>query len=402
MKTVLLPVYLFLFVIMLGACTGDNLDNFQRSLDSNRTLWEENGLEGYALRYSFSSESFQYQSILVDGGQVNSAFNEYEKKFISAGDLQSLAKVEEMFDLVQEAIDRKADHLLVSYNPDLGYPEKVFVNFDYAESSDEESFEVYQFDYGAHVESQFKLNVALRQWQPQHIKNYSFDFNLSCECSSISYASVVVADNLVAAATDVDNVALPPSEVLTLSTIDDFYTLIQEAIDNEVADMWVEFNETTGQPLQISIDSDAFMLDDDFAYTFTELAYDSLLANQNKLTVNRALWRSQDRDSYWFALTSNTLPESDKYYIYVEDGLAQEGIYVDVNDQWVDFDPLVVLERATVEDYFSLIQAAIDSAADLRVEYHQQFGYPQDIYINNPISTHEEILFSLDSLTFGY
>ena len=391
MKKVLLPILIPAFLAVLTACSGDDYGAVQSDLNRNLALWESQGFDQYSMQYAkVDGQVSLYETALVQGGVVTSAYDEVEKSFVPDGQLQNSALVHDMFDVVQEAIDREADHLLVIFNEDYGYPEKVFVNFDYGEDFDEVSYQIYEFASGVHIEAQYKLDIALEKWQPEYIEDYSYKFSLSCFCLPLGVVDVVVEQEAIVSATNSEDAELSPEEIAQILTIQDLFNIVQNSIDNEVAELNVEFDPEFGIPLSVSLDNDALTTDDEYSYSVSDFQFDPLIANQNKLIANESVWMSQDISTYQYGVSSNTLQEDIRYYIYVEDGVGENGAYRDQNNELVEFDPVIFLDYITVEDYFSLVQNAIDSAADISVTYSKSGGYPVDIQIDYSVDVADD------------
>jgi hypothetical protein len=79
------------------------------------------------------------------------------------------------------------------------------------------------------------------------------------------WSEVINSDAVYA---DEDQEMVDPDNSPELLTIDSAFTLIQEAIDQEAASITVEYNETLGYPMSISIDYNAMIADEEAYYTF--------------------------------------------------------------------------------------------------------------------------------------
>ena len=49
----------------------------------------------------------------------------------------SFPSAEQLFDAIQDAIDRQADYIDIDYDPTYGYPTDVYIDYDRRVSSDE-------------------------------------------------------------------------------------------------------------------------------------------------------------------------------------------------------------------------------------------------------------------------
>ncbi|MEH2061997.1 MAG: DUF6174 domain-containing protein [Nostoc sp.] len=121
----------------------NNNSNFRllRRLNFNRGLWNQKNIYNY--RYTFSNSCFcigeargpvvievrngQTTSITLDGKPVNPQF--FEK----------YNTIPKLFNVIQDAINRKAYSLNVQYDPKLGYPTQINVDYN-SQIADEEIF----------------------------------------------------------------------------------------------------------------------------------------------------------------------------------------------------------------------------------------------------------------------
>ncbi|MCI5144479.1 MAG: hypothetical protein D3923_02895 [Candidatus Electrothrix sp. AR3] len=135
MKTMKL-VALCIVVLSLFACTHSvpipptNPD--QDNLSNNRALWESSHLSTYTYTYTYTNKReclctpVEDLLITVNNGQVTSNADTSPAPEIS----NQLMTVEELFQVIEQAISDQVDRLDVIYNPTLGYPERITIDVD--------------------------------------------------------------------------------------------------------------------------------------------------------------------------------------------------------------------------------------------------------------------------------
>lgn len=369
----------------LAGCSGDDYKDFQKLLDRNIAQWESQELDEYAFSYERSCFCTPLrQSSLVEDGEVIRSYDNLDKVFIPNDDLEDNITIEDLFALVQEAIDREADALSVEFNEDFGYPVRVAVNFSYATADDEISYELTSFSSGPHVASQYYLDIASTAWETEYYSDYSFNYSLDCVCApNFNNIDVVVEDGEVASATDENSLPLPSADLLLIPTPDDLFISIQEWIDDEVDVLEVEFDETTGFPLLVSVTPDETQEDGSLVHVLADFSPDLLISNQNKLDTNMALWLSKINGSYDYSVETEETGELLEFWITVRNNVATSGHYHDEDDDHIDINPNVDLDYPTIADYFELIQDSIDTPADIiLVDYNKKLGFPRSILID--------------------
>lgn len=121
------------------------------------------------------------------------------------------------------------------------------------------------------IQAQKDLDVARTLWNSKKLTTYSLIQTRSCFCMedytrAMMYKivnGVINAGSLVYA----DNGAKVTIET-QLNTVGQAFDMIQEAIDNEVANLTVEYNAIYGNPVSIAIDRDFMIADEEMYYSF--------------------------------------------------------------------------------------------------------------------------------------
>ena len=123
---------------VLVACdnaTGtDDLDRAQRALDRNWDRFESSAPPSYSyvVRINCECPSDVTRPVVVWVDQGFIEFLEYEDdgRSVPLSIADSFPSVEQLFDAIQDAIDRDADSIDVQYDPTYGYPTSVYIDYD--------------------------------------------------------------------------------------------------------------------------------------------------------------------------------------------------------------------------------------------------------------------------------
>lgn len=384
MSTLFRYLIVIVTLALLSACSGDDYKSFQRALDENIALWEEQEFADYAFEYRVNCYCEpRHNHSLVQEGEVVRSWDEIEKVFHPDDELENFATVEALFALIQHAIDREASALEVEFNDELGYPEYVYVDFDFSIADEEISYRVVDFKSSNYTEVQYYLDIAQRNWDAEHFTDYSFNYSLDCFCApELQNIDVQVVTGEVASATDEDSQPVSDQDLASIPTIDELFDYIQQWIDDEAEELVVEFDEQSGFPLSIHVDVQVGASDDEFNYTLANFDPDLLISNQNKLYANSELWSEEGHASYHYVVETEETGDLREYWITVSNNAAVEGHYHTGSDE-IDINPNTLLDYPTVTDYFTLIQDSIDLPADIIiVEYSKRLGYPVSILVD--------------------
>ncbi|MBC1218674.1 hypothetical protein GNF10_30945 [Nostoc sp. UCD121] len=120
---------------------NNNLD--LRRLKFNRYLWNQQNISNY--RYTFSNGCFCIPDargpvvIEVRNGQTTSITSVATGQAVNPEFFQNYKTIPKLFDVIQDAINRQAYSLNVSYSPKLGYPTKIEIDYN-SQIADEEIY----------------------------------------------------------------------------------------------------------------------------------------------------------------------------------------------------------------------------------------------------------------------
>ena len=145
MRTSLLATIWFvggLLIIAAVACGSSPVNPAQAELDRHRELWEANRSGDYTFEYSpvcFCPRMFnQPVEVEVGNGVVESVTYVDSGESPGTNGFPPVHTIDGLFDKVQDAIDREATQLTVSYDPEIGYP--VSASIDYSLNILDEEF----------------------------------------------------------------------------------------------------------------------------------------------------------------------------------------------------------------------------------------------------------------------
>ena len=139
---------LAILAALIGAGCSDVLGPQQDDLSAARARWAVAGPENYLFelqRSCFCGPDFlRAVEIQVQSGAVFSAIYVDTQEPIDEP-LNTVPTIEDLFDEIQDAIDREAFRLDVVYSEDLGYPLSVSIDFSEMIADEEQSFQVRNF-----------------------------------------------------------------------------------------------------------------------------------------------------------------------------------------------------------------------------------------------------------------
>lgn len=125
----------------------------QRRLNFNRNLWNKQNISNY--RYTLSNSCFCLPDargpviIEVRNGQTTSITSVETGQPVNPEFFNNYNTIPKLFNLIQDAINRRADRLDVDYNARLGYPTQISVDYSFQIADEEiyltiENFQVIQ------------------------------------------------------------------------------------------------------------------------------------------------------------------------------------------------------------------------------------------------------------------
>ena len=119
-----------------------------------------------------------------------------------------------------------------------------------------------------------ELDNAQARWEENRPSSYSFVFVRSCECidAGREIEVSVTGDAITAARYLDDNTPVMGVALTSLSTVDDVFLTIADAIDRDAFSLSVQYDATLGYPTNVSVDYDKQIADDEFSLRLEDLA----------------------------------------------------------------------------------------------------------------------------------
>ena len=122
---------------------------FQKELDKSRKKWASSKIKNY--QYTFNWQCFctpDYVKpviISVRAGVIDSIKYADSGAALDKADYEKYRTVESLFDMIQEAIDKKAAKIQVTYDTKAGYPMSAFFDYSANIADEERGFAVKKF-----------------------------------------------------------------------------------------------------------------------------------------------------------------------------------------------------------------------------------------------------------------
>jgi hypothetical protein len=129
--------------LALLACESPTGPDQRGELETARALWQAHGGGWYTMQLSrecFCVLSGRQIEISVENGSVVWAQYADSKSPVENAWFAYLQTVPDLFDLIDDAITRKAASLTVSYDPVYGYPTRIAVDYSATVADDEETY----------------------------------------------------------------------------------------------------------------------------------------------------------------------------------------------------------------------------------------------------------------------
>ena len=133
-RTLLVAALLFPLIACENITGVDSLDRAQRELDRNWDLFERSAPLSYSytvrINCECTSDVTRPVVVWVDRGSVEYLYYEDDGRAVPLSISNSFPSVEQLFDAIQDAIDRNADFVDVEYDFTYGYPTSVYIDYD--------------------------------------------------------------------------------------------------------------------------------------------------------------------------------------------------------------------------------------------------------------------------------
>lgn len=134
-----LPLVALLLVGGVLGCGKAPFELTLSALESQRARWEESAVLDYRFEYRercvCGQSAMLRATIEVRGGQVAAVSNTGAPAGTES--IAAFPTIDDLFERIEEAIRDEAAALSVSYDPMLGYPTEIIIDYDYGAQHDE-------------------------------------------------------------------------------------------------------------------------------------------------------------------------------------------------------------------------------------------------------------------------
>ena len=131
---------LLALVLSLAACESPTGPSDREQLQEARARWDANGNDSYSFeinRGCFCVLGGRLVEVTVKDGAVVAAQYLDSGGPVDASLLGYVPTVPDLFDLIQDAIDRQAVSFVASYDPVYGYPTSIEIDYSATTADDE-------------------------------------------------------------------------------------------------------------------------------------------------------------------------------------------------------------------------------------------------------------------------
>lgn len=134
-----LPLLALLLAGGFAACGNPPFELTLSALENQRARWEESGVLDYRFQYRelcvCGQSAMRQATIEVRGGEVVSITGTGAPEGTESP--ADFPTIDDLFDRIEDAIRDEAAALSVSYDPELGYPTEIIIDYDYGAQQDE-------------------------------------------------------------------------------------------------------------------------------------------------------------------------------------------------------------------------------------------------------------------------
>jgi hypothetical protein len=142
---VTLPALAVMAATLLSACGGllgpRDDDTHRELLESREKVWQEKGPSAYAmtvLHLANDDESSVRAVVLhVEAGRIVAGEYHDTGEVVAAAVLARHLTVEGMFDLIRDALNRRAVGISVNYDADYGFPREIMIDYTAQRADDD-------------------------------------------------------------------------------------------------------------------------------------------------------------------------------------------------------------------------------------------------------------------------
>jgi hypothetical protein len=123
----------------------------QGALDTHRAMWDAAGISDYSMRFqrlcfNCSVEFLVPVRITVKDDTLDQVADIETGEPVEETIEGAFLTIEQLFDLIQDAINQNAVQIDIAYDEDLGYPRDVSVDLSRSRFNDTAQFEIREFE----------------------------------------------------------------------------------------------------------------------------------------------------------------------------------------------------------------------------------------------------------------
>ncbi|MGI9628662.1 MAG: DUF6174 domain-containing protein [Longimicrobiales bacterium] len=104
------------------------------------------------------------------------------------------------------------------------------------------------------VEDRERIQAQKAIWESQALDDYTFETRLRCFCAFVEWVEVTVEADTVVSVAPLESTDVPAWLLENHPTIDDLFTTLEEAVDQNAVQIDVSWHETLGYPTTFFID----------------------------------------------------------------------------------------------------------------------------------------------------
>ena len=233
-------------------------------LNRARAQWRALGPDSYVMRLQRSCFCFgdflgPFLVTVENGVVVDVRFAPGGPTGTPSPDIvNGIPTVEGLFDIIQEALDSRAEFVSVTYDSKTGAPLDFYIDRSRLIADEEIGYTI-QFVNAAPDTRLAELNAARALWQATRPPSYTMRFRISCFCAPEflePFIQKVEGDTIVSLEYAPD-ASVPPGTPAPagagISTVDGLFAEIEAAIQKGFDTVNVSYNPSNGVPEQVGL-----------------------------------------------------------------------------------------------------------------------------------------------------
>jgi hypothetical protein len=134
------PFWILALIVAATACEAPTAPGERDSLSEARARWRALGSESYSYevnRSCFCLLGGRRMTVMVQAGVVTSAEFEDSGAGVEAALLSYVPSIEDLFDLIEDALDRQVAYFSAQYDPSYGFPTRIEIDYSSTMPDDE-------------------------------------------------------------------------------------------------------------------------------------------------------------------------------------------------------------------------------------------------------------------------